>query len=168
MPEEVIESGKDKKKPEDKHVLGSMVNHATDEGKAGKDDGQKQGDKSDAKAKDKKRAGKQEEKVVHTVTFDLLEEDFAAKGKEAAELQGQLDKLDREFSVVKENHKASVTLLEQDCSQVLSCIRRGKEERDVDCLKVIDFDLGVVEYWFGGRVVERRGIKPEERQTKLF
>lgn len=171
MSEEVSEK---KSGPERKHVLGSMVKNAQ-EVKAAADDKEEKPEEGQTKEEGKKPerkkkelSGQHEERVNHTVTFDLTEDDFAKKGKDAAKLQGEINDLEREFNAVKEEYKAKTSLLEGECSMILATIRRGKEEREVTVTKLIDFDRGIVEFWYMNKIVETRGIKPEERQGKMF
>lgn len=195
MPEGTNEPRKDSKpRPEEKHALGSMIKpppvlnepkpekvkpeepdedsekkDAKQTDGKGKDGGKDSEDAPEKKgSKSKKLTGQHEERVTHTVTFDLTEEEFAFKGKEAARLQGEINGLDREFQQVKEEHKSKTSLLEMECGSLLAVIRRGKEEREVTVTKVIDFDKGLVDFLYQNKIVETRGIKPEERQGKFF
>lgn len=107
-----------------------------------------------------------EEEVMHLVTFDLKEDEFASKGKEAAELQSQISKLNYDFAGVKRTHKAETELREEKIAQLLGTIRRGKEDRDVKCKKVYDFETGIVRFFHENKLVDERPMEPGERQMR--
>lgn len=174
MAEETNEEA-DKKEPAKKpgkvHVLASMGKPTPKEevknpkpedekeprpGKGGEKDGSKK----------RKEATKIEDKVLHSVTFDLTEDEFAGKGKHAAGLQGKINGLESKFKIVKDEHKAETSLLESECSQVLAVIRRGKEDREVECTRVLDFENAIAEFWYKGKLVDSRPMRPDEKQMK--
>jgi hypothetical protein len=107
-----------------------------------------------------------EEKIQHVVTFDLTEEEFVAKGRLAAQLNAEISKLNLEFDVAKRKHKAETSLKEEEIDRVLSIIRRGKEDREVEVTKVIDYYVGIVRFLHKGRLVEERPMRNDEKQMR--
>lgn len=108
-----------------------------------------------------------EEDVLAVVTFELTEQEFSARGKEAAALQSEVNMLNVKFSGVKEQHKAEVSIREGKISEILSTIRRGKEDREVPCKQVYDYEHGMVRVFHLGKVVEQREMRPAEKQTRM-
>lgn len=109
-----------------------------------------------------------EEKIQHRVTFALSEEDFAEKGKQVAALNSEISKLNYEFDGAKRTHKAAVALREEEIEQLLTTIRRGKEDREVECVKSYDYEHGIVRFFHAGKVVEERAMDAYEKQMKAF
>lgn len=60
---------------------------------------------------------------------------------------------------IKEARKAINNLSRQ--------VRDGLEEKNVECTVVMNYEANEVEYWFEGKVVEKRDMVPEDRQQDL-
>ena len=106
-------------------------------------------------------------KVTKEFLFDLTEQEFAEKGKAAAALCQEVKDLDVQFEEVKDNWKAKIKAREAKRDDILAVIHAKKEKRSVESVLVKNYDTKEMEYWFEGKVVERRTMTADEVQTEL-
>lgn len=106
-------------------------------------------------------------RVTKEFEFDLTNEEFAERGKQAAALAGEVLSLELEFEEVKETWKAKIKSREAKRDDLLAAIRAKKEKRTVEATMVKDFDSKEIQYWVGGAIVERRTMTAEELQQDL-
>lgn len=97
----------------------------------------------------------------------MTESEFAQKGKDAAKLQREIEVLDNKLKAAKDEHKAETGVRESELGTILSTIRRGKEDREVECEEVMDFEKGTVEYFHKGELMESRTMRNDERQASM-
>ena len=106
--------------------------------------------------------------VMHSVEFELTPDEIAARARDAAETQHEMNEAEARFAEMKQNHKNHVGALEGRTRDLLRAIRRGTEERLVECVEVKDYRRSIVEYLLNGEVVDERAMEPSERQAELL
>lgn len=117
----------------------------------------------------KKQDGEVERVIVtKELTFKLTEKEIAQKGKSAAESKTRLTEKNHEFENVKQKYKGEIGAIECELSDHLSTIKRGTEDRTVECTMVKDFSRHVVEYVYNGEIMEERPMTMDERQPELL
>lgn len=109
----------------------------------------------------------QETTVDLTLTFDLTDKQVMEYGREASKINSEISGLRGELKALRDDFKGKITLKENNLQALLSTIRRGKEDRQVQCKQVFDFEAGVVTVWYGSRLVEERAMRPDEKQMSL-
>jgi hypothetical protein len=101
------------------------------------------------------------------LTIQLTDAELAERGMTAATKAGEVAELETEFEGVKEIWKAKIKKAEADRDVALEAIRRGTEDRNVDCYEVKNFETNKVEYWAKGKVLQSRDMTETDRQTDL-
>ena len=109
-----------------------------------------------------------ERNVMHEVTFELTSEEISARARDAAETQHEMNEAEARFAEMKQNHKNHVGALEGRTRDLLRAIRRGTEQRVVECSEVKDYRRNIVEYMHGDQIVDERPMLSEERQAELI
>lgn len=99
--------------------------------------------------------------------FNLTEQEFAEKGKEAAALSQDLSKIQYEFKEVKETFASRIKTKQAQRNLLLKCINDGFEKRTVQCNMIKDFDSKLVQYWFKGELMEERAMLEGEMQIEM-
>lgn len=101
------------------------------------------------------------------LTFELTEAEVAEKGRFAAESQGKLAEVKNTFRDVSESYKDEIKGLTEEIRSTLNCIRSGKEDRETECVKVLNSKTGITEFWFDGVCMKERPTTDWDRQRKL-
>lgn len=110
--------------------------------------------------------------VREVFTFDLTPQEILTKADEASELNKVIADKEHKFSVLKKERKAEIDSLKGDLNHVLGTILTKKEDREVECRKIYDFERKIVTYVFRGEVLKERSMDTYEAQlqfdTKTF
>lgn len=106
--------------------------------------------------------------VKHAFKFKLSKDDYVTKAKNIAELNEQVYDLNSKFDMVKREHKTRVESLLMASGKELVCVRDGEEEREVECIMVMDFNRNLIEYVYQGEILQTRSMSDFERQRNLF
>jgi hypothetical protein len=106
--------------------------------------------------------------VTKTLTFTLTETEIANRGRDAADTRSELTEIMAEFEEIKQDFKGRIGAREAMLTSLLRTIKRGTEERTVECEMVKDFDRMTVQYVFNGAIMEERAMTIEERQPSLL
>jgi hypothetical protein len=113
----------------------------------------------------------EKKKIMKVLTFPLSTNEIAQKGRLAAETRHKILEKNREFDDVKTKYKGQIGALELELSELLHTIKRGDEERNVECTMVLDYERYVVSYVHpvdGEDVTfEERPMTLDERQPEL-
>lgn len=82
----------------------------------------------------------------------------------------ELTKKKEEFAEEAKLQASIAKGAECEIKKALQSLDEGGEEREMDCLVVIDFSAGTytVKHPETGEVIEERGLTPDERQQSLF
>lgn len=116
---------------------------------------------------------KSERVEKRTMTTPLDEADIAAFNQRYLDTQFRLDDENERFALLKAEHTDEVKSYKEKLAAYKKIIKKGEEERTIDCHVVFDFVNKLVEYY---EVNEERGIaqrvavrsmKAEERQTMM-
>lgn len=99
-----------------------------------------------------------------TIAFALTPDEIRARAEAAANFANQLAEEDKRFEEVKRDWRAKLTDIAAKRDTNLASIREGKELRNVEVTLVKNYDENRMEYWFEGKMMEEREMKPEERQ----
>lgn len=103
-----------------------------------------------------------------SLEFQLEEKDIAALGKEAADLQVEIVRLEAEFENQKRDCKDRIAGKKNEFREKLRILHSGKSIRTVDCIMVKNFAKNLVQYEFEGKVVSERAMEAAERQAEMF
>lgn len=117
--------------------------------------------------KTKKKKMPKGKRVNRIVSFKLTDEQKAKKGYAASELSEELAVLRVEKKTTTDMFSAKIKSAESKMVTLLKEIHTGSEERDTDCVEVLNFDRNTVEYWADGEVVEERKMTQEDCQLEL-
>jgi len=81
----------------------------------------------------------------------------------------EMNQAEAEFAVIAKEHRDRMKKLRTDGTELVMNIKREGVERMVPCLKVPEFDLGVMMFVEKetGRVVTYRKLMPNERQASI-
>jgi len=115
----------------------------------------------------KKNPDVHEKVVAKDLDFKLIQEEFAEKGKLAAEVAREVGALESKFADVKKDFKARIDIQSGKLDNILRIIRQGFETRRVDCLEQKNFKEGVCRYIFKGKVMLERPLEKHEYQIPL-
>lgn len=104
-----------------------------------------------------------------TVTQTLTEAEKAEYADEMAKLDKEIEELEDERSRVSNSLKKQIDAKEQERRSMSTTVREGKEEREILCDKVADYDSGEIKWADAvtGEVVDKRPMTGEERQLPL-
>lgn len=108
-----------------------------------------------------------EEKI--TVTQKLTEAEKAEYADEMSVLDEEIEALEEERSRVSNGLKKQKDAKEEERRAMSRIVRQGKEEREILCDRVADYDSGEIKWADAvtGEVVDRRPMTSEERQLPL-
>lgn len=107
------------------------------------------------------------EKCKRQLPFSLNDEEKARKGEDAGKFNIQIEKaMDLKKSEMAK-HNERITGLTKKRDGLLKAINEGVERREVSCVEAKNYEKNLIEYWFEGKVLESREMKPEERQQNL-
>lgn len=102
-------------------------------------------------------------------TRNFTQEEMDAMKDNLAEVSIELDQLSIEKKEVVAEIKSKIKPKERVKADLLTKIREKSEFVKEDCFKFIDQEAGKVGYYNSeGVLVYERGIKPDERQTRMF
>lgn len=103
-----------------------------------------------------------------SLEFEMGEKEIALLGKEAAELQNEIVRLEGEFENVKQDWKDRLAGKKNEFREKLRILHSGKQVKTVDCIMVKNFAKNLVQYEFEGKVVSERAMEANERQSEMF
>lgn len=104
-----------------------------------------------------------------TVTQKLTEAEKAEYADEMAKLDEQIEELEDEIDGLKKSFKKRIDAAESQRRSASKIVREGKEEREILCDKVADYDSAEIKWADAvtGEVVDKRPMTAEERQFPL-
>ncbi len=105
--------------------------------------------------------------VQKSLTFKLTTQEIADKGRKAAELERETGEQESQFENVKAEWKGKINKLENEKRDLLRTIRKGEEERQVQCIMRKEYSRMVVQYLWKGIVMEERAMTLDERQLSI-
>lgn len=80
----------------------------------------------------------------------------------------KLDVIDDEFKEVKSDFKARMDPIKQSIKTMSGQLRRGYEEKVVECYKIANQESGMMEYYDqDGCIVDERRLFQSERQLRM-
>jgi hypothetical protein len=105
--------------------------------------------------------------VREIFTFKLTEHELLAKGEEAGELHRDI--LDKEYklSILKKERKAEIDKIRADFNHLMKIIDKKEEDRQVDVVKIFDFEKKMVSFVFSGEVLRERPMDNYETQIQF-
>ena len=106
-------------------------------------------------------------KVTKEFMFKLTEKESNEKGRAAAALKKEADRLDTEFDELKESWKAKIATRVDKYKELLDVVDAQEEKRTVDATLVHNYAEGTIEYWFEGKIMESRPMTDNERQKEM-
>jgi len=105
-----------------------------------------------------------------TVTQELTQAEKAEYAEEMANAQGEKDRLELELDGFKKQYKRLIDAEDAKISKAARIVRNGKEDRDILCNKVADYNTCEI-VWSDVHTphteVQRRKMTAEERQLPL-
>jgi hypothetical protein len=107
------------------------------------------------------------ELVSELLTFDLTQSEVAEKGGIAADQSAELSKITAEFKAVRSEFKGKIDGLAKELNATLCCIKKGSEEREVECTKVFVKDQDLVQFWYEGKMLKERPALDTDRQKAM-
>jgi hypothetical protein len=104
----------------------------------------------------------EEYEVKENIIFDLTDAELLKIAKTASLLTSQKREKANELKNKTDDLKEEIKGIEADIRFNLKLIEVGKQGRDVDCLKRIDFDRKIVQWLFAGVVMKERALESHE------
>lgn len=111
---------------------------------------------------------KSKKTVKKFIKIKLTQDRLATLAKELGAEAETMGKIKLEKSERDAEIKNQLKVHELNFSRIVSTINDGEEEIEADCVETKDFKKDVVQYHFGGRMVEERPMTDEDRQGVLF
>jgi hypothetical protein len=110
-----------------------------------------------------------ESKVETKYYRDLTEQDLVEKHQELSKNLIEMNQIEDEFKVVKDEFKDRLKPMAQKQKELLDAIKVKKELHEGTLYTMANHEDGVMEtYTETGEFYESRRMKPEERQARLF
>jgi hypothetical protein len=111
---------------------------------------------------------KSKKTVKKFIKIKLTQERLAVLAKELgteAQTMGEIkiEKAERDAEI-----KNKLKVHEINFARIVTTINDGEEEIEAECIETKDFKKDLVQYHFGGRMVEERPMTDEDRQGVLF
>jgi hypothetical protein len=120
--------------------------------------------KKKAKAEPKQPKG---ELVTEILPFELTQEEIAAMGSNAGDQSAALTELKAEFKAVRSDFKGKIDTLQSELDLNLGCIKKGTEDREVQCTKVHVKSSDTVQFWYDGEMLKERPATDLDRQKAM-
>lgn len=105
--------------------------------------------------------------IKRMIAFNLTEEQKAKKGEAAAKLNESLEAAVEKKKEAMSDHSEKIKGLTAKIRKFLHELNEGKEQREVECVEVKNFESNTVEYWFEGENVFARKMEPSDRQEEM-
>lgn len=103
-----------------------------------------------------------------TIRTDFSEPELLEIKDSLSGLVVRLDVIEDEFKEVKADYKGKMDPIKQSIKTRASQIRKGYEERVVDCYKIPNHESGMMEYYDNdGILVDERRLFQSERQLRM-
>lgn len=108
-------------------------------------------------------------KVKELLPVELSHGDIVKMVRKICDLKSERHRRKEEFRGIEKLHQIQMKELEEEIDRLFNVIQIGKEEREVECTKVINFAQGVVKYISiqTKKVILERPIKEDEKQLDL-
>jgi hypothetical protein len=108
--------------------------------------------------------------ITMRLPVKLTHDEVHRYGKENARLNQQLEATLREKKAAMDGFKERESKIKEEANRLTSAIVSEQEDRDVDCTRVLDWDLGFVRVTRKdtGDVIEDRALTQREKQTKML
>lgn len=114
-----------------------------------------------------KKAAKKTQTIEKAFSFKLTRDDEAKYGRQMAEYDADIEKLEGELESTKKEFNGRIGAIEKERRKISEVIRAGEESRTVKATMEYDYDAGLVRYFYKGQELERRPMEPGERQMDL-
>lgn len=117
--------------------------------------------------KTKKKKSPKGKTVKRPLPFNLTDAEKATRGLEAAKLNTDIAQLTIEKKMATEEYSAKIKDRTARRNDLLTQIDDGKENREVECVEVKNFESNKVEYYFEGEKITERDLTEEDKQLEL-
>jgi hypothetical protein len=113
-------------------------------------------------------APKKEDKIEdfdaeETLVFVLTDAEILKIAKTASSLTSQKRTKENELKNKTDDLKSEIKGIDADIKFNLKLIEVGKEGRNVECIKRINYTRGIVQFIYGGQVMKERSIEHNEK-----
>jgi hypothetical protein len=110
-----------------------------------------------------------ETKVREWLRYDFSEEELKAFGLEMAQATQKASIVEDEKKAANANFKDRIEKEQLIARTAARHINTGFENRDIDCIKMIDYkkEIVIITRTDTGEVVDERDIRDEERQMRI-
>lgn len=99
--------------------------------------------------------------------FDVTEEEKAVMADEAAAIEEDITKLNRQLKAQKESLGGQIKHKAKELAEIFEAVRLGKRTKVVECEEIFDFDQNEVRYELAGQVLRARPMEEQERQLQF-
>lgn len=106
--------------------------------------------------------------VIETLPFALSQTEQINRMKKAVALKQELAKIEAEFLLSRIQYREKMRSLEKKIVELEAAVYRGSEEREVSCVKIINFVEEQVSYNHQGKVIYTRPISQKEKQFDMI
>jgi len=106
-------------------------------------------------------------KVNRIVSFPLNDEEVSKLGHKAAKLEGEIESLEEKKKAEAKKWNDDIKSKRKTVRKIAKEITSGKQDRDVECTEVKNFDTKKVEYWHEGAVVQERAMTEADKQLNM-
>lgn len=103
----------------------------------------------------------------NTLRFTLSQKEYAEKAKKMAELDQAAMQAEKDFETIKEDHKGKIAAINRARYNLSRVVSDGFEDRNVECIEVLDYRDKSVKYTFNGEIMLERAMTTEELQADL-
>lgn len=117
--------------------------------------------------KQKTKKNPKGKKVKRDLAIELTSDEFAAKGKEAANLACEFREVEKEKKAVVETYSAKLKDRASRRDELLNSIKEGVENRTVECIEVKNYNENRVEFWHQGVMNQHREMTVGDRQAEI-
>lgn len=101
--------------------------------------------------------------VEENLVFDLTDEELLTLAKSTSRLSSLKRTKENELKNIVDDKKSEIKGLTADIQFNMKLIEVGKQGREVECTKRVNYTRGIVEFLFAGKVMKSRGIEHNEK-----
>jgi hypothetical protein len=107
----------------------------------------------------------QDQECLESFVFPLTRDELAESARQMAEESQEKTRLEDELEKVRKDFKAKIDRQEVKIAAIVHQIQFG-QQKEVNCVKRIFFEKGIVQFIFEGRILKERPMEEEERQLR--
>lgn len=105
-------------------------------------------------------------RVTKEFIFQLTDAESKERFHAAGNLHDEILKLEEKFDEIKREWKAKISTRTAARDELLVAGKTGEEKRTVEAVMTKNYDVKEINYWFEGRVIERRTMTESELQME--